>query len=380
MASAGIVNIRRDVDDKFYRYKMPVLLTKIEGKGNGIKTVIPNMTDVARALSRPPSYSTKYFGCELGAQTSMDEKNDRYIVNGAHDADRLRELLDGFIEKFVLCAQCKNPETDLFLTKDSDIMRDCKACGARSGVDMRHKLTTYILRNPPKKTRSKKKSADSETKENGEDGAHEGEDNGEGSDDEFTKELIGAAAELPTAEQQAAAGLSGLTIGDDEGSDEGGDSPLIQLSLWIEECKGEQKALTVEGILEKTAELGIEGKHKTVQTLAENLFTEKVLTELKTYMPVFQKSVSSEKHQKSLLGGLERFLGVHYPQLIPVTPKILMEFYQAEVLEEEVITQWGTHVSKKYVPKDVSKKVRKSAEPMLKWFEEADEDDSGEED
>ena len=34
---------------------MPVLLTKIEGKGNGIKTVIPNMSDVAKALSRPPS-------------------------------------------------------------------------------------------------------------------------------------------------------------------------------------------------------------------------------------------------------------------------------------------------------------------------------------
>ncbi|KAJ2993093.1 hypothetical protein NUW54_g7782 [Trametes sanguinea] len=63
--AAGVVNIRRDVDDKFYRYRMPLLMTKIEGKGNGIKTVIPNMSDVARALSRPPTYPTKFFGCEL---------------------------------------------------------------------------------------------------------------------------------------------------------------------------------------------------------------------------------------------------------------------------------------------------------------------------
>ncbi|KAJ3519815.1 hypothetical protein NM688_g9248 [Phlebia brevispora] len=97
--AAGVVNIRRDVDDKFYRYRMPLLVTKIEGKGNGIKTVIPNMADIARALSRPPTYPTKFFGCELGAQTSFDEKNDRYIVNGAHDAQKLRELLDGFIDK-----------------------------------------------------------------------------------------------------------------------------------------------------------------------------------------------------------------------------------------------------------------------------------------
>jgi len=50
-----IVNIRRDVDDKFYRYRMPLLETKIEGRGNGIKTVVPNMSDIARALSRPPT-------------------------------------------------------------------------------------------------------------------------------------------------------------------------------------------------------------------------------------------------------------------------------------------------------------------------------------
>jgi len=91
---------------------MPILLTKIEGKGNGIKTVIPNMSDVSRALSRPPAYPTKFFGCELGAQTSFDDRTDRYIVNGAHDATKLRELLDVFIEKFVLCKSCKNPETE----------------------------------------------------------------------------------------------------------------------------------------------------------------------------------------------------------------------------------------------------------------------------
>ena len=56
---------------------------------------------------------TKYFGCELGAQTQFDAKNDRYIVNGSHDAEKLQNLLDGFIKKFVLCDECSNPETNL---------------------------------------------------------------------------------------------------------------------------------------------------------------------------------------------------------------------------------------------------------------------------
>jgi translation initiation factor 5 len=76
--------------------------------------------------------------------------------------------------------------------------------------------------------------------------------------------------------------------------------------------------------------------------------------------------VTSEKHQKSLLGGIERLAGLEYPELITAVPKILMEFYQADILEEDVVTSWGTHVSKKYVDKETSKKVRKASEPFLK--------------
>ena len=76
--------------------------------------------------------------------------------------------------------------------------------------------------------------------------------------------------------------------------------------------------------------------------------------------------VTSEKHQKSMLGGIERLVGMTYPDLLSAVPKILMGLYQADVLEEEVIKQWGTHVSKKYVDKETSKMVRKASEPFLK--------------
>ena len=64
------------------------------------------------SLSPPPD-PTKFFGCELGAQTQFDAKNDRFIVNGSHEANKLQDMLDGFIRKFVLCPECDNPETDL---------------------------------------------------------------------------------------------------------------------------------------------------------------------------------------------------------------------------------------------------------------------------
>lgn len=45
----------KDVKDPFYRYKMESLQSKIEGKGNGIKTVVANLSSVAMSLERPPS-------------------------------------------------------------------------------------------------------------------------------------------------------------------------------------------------------------------------------------------------------------------------------------------------------------------------------------
>lgn len=394
---AGVVNIRRDVDDKFYRYRMPILLTKIEGKGNGIKTVIPNMADVARALSRPPTYPTKFFGCELGAQTTFDEKNDRYIVNGAHDATRLRELLDTFIDKFVLCGSCKNPETDLVLTRSEDIFRDCKACGARSNVDMRHKLTTFIVKNPPKVKKSKKNAANNGAKDKNGGGSEEG-DGDAGSDDELTKRIRAEAADLPTAEQAASAddwsldtspeavrarakGLAAqlqnnLALGDDD-EDDGDDanSPYGQLRIWVQENRDTASGVDV---YRKAQEFGIEGRHKAVLALGQALFTEDVLKQIPKFTPLLKKMVTSEKHQKSLLGGTERLVGIDYPSLIPSIPKILMAYYQADILEEEVVTQWGKHVSRKYVDRDTSKKVRKASAPFLEWLAEAEDDDEEE--
>lgn len=142
--------------DQFYRYKMPPIQSKIEGRGNGIKTNVVNMVDVAKALARPASYTTKYFGCELGAQTKFDEKQGLSIVNGAHDAAKLAAILEGFIKRFVQCFSCGNPETVVNISKKETIHLKCKACGAVSDVDMRHKLCTFIIKNPPEKSKKDK--------------------------------------------------------------------------------------------------------------------------------------------------------------------------------------------------------------------------------
>ena len=143
-------------DDAFYRYKMPKMITKIEGRGNGIKTNIVNMVDIAKALARPASYTTKYFGCELGAQSKFDEKTGTSHVNGAHDTAKLAGLLENFIKKYVQCYGCGNPETEILITKNQMIQLKCAACGFVSDVDMRDKLTTFIVKNPPEQKKGSK--------------------------------------------------------------------------------------------------------------------------------------------------------------------------------------------------------------------------------
>ncbi|KAL5079478.1 hypothetical protein RYX36_007899 [Vicia faba] len=107
-------------DDAFYRYKMPKMIMKIEGRGNGIKTNIVNMVDIAKALARPAAYTTKYFGCKLGAQSKFDEKIGTSHVNGAHDTPKLVGLLENFIKKYVQCYGYGNPETEILITRNQN--------------------------------------------------------------------------------------------------------------------------------------------------------------------------------------------------------------------------------------------------------------------
>lgn len=387
------LNIGGNERDRFYRYKMPKLISKIEGKGNGIKTVVPNMSDIARSLSRPPTYPTKFFGCELGAQVKTDEKTDRYIVNGAHDAPKLQELLDVFIKKFVLCGGCSNPETDLIITgknaNNQKIILDCKACGQRTEVDMRHKLVTYILKHPPTPIKGKGKK-EKKSKKNGDEEAESPTsptrgDSAEGSDDELTKRIVAEAAELPTADQDAdddnwavdtsaeavAERMKDLSIDIEDDLE-----PHESLDVWLKENSGAKN----NDIYKKIKELGISKETDLVlKYLVINLFPEdsqKIETiekQIHKRGKLFQKFISSADDQLALLKATEGLL-VQREELMEskILNVILMNYYQHDLLEEEVFKAW-------IVDKAINQEIRDKAKPFAKWLEEAEEDDDDEE-
>lgn len=84
---------------------------------------------------------------------------------------------------------------------------------------------------------------------------------------------------------------------------------------------------------------------------------------------------SNEKDQKALLGGFERFFASHPDLITPtVVGKVLLQLFEADIVAEDVLLHWSTHVSSKYAPKDVSKKVRKAADPFVEWLKTAESD------
>ncbi|XP_075049049.1 eukaryotic translation initiation factor 5 [Mixophyes fleayi] len=383
------VNVNRSVSDQFYRYKMPRLIAKVEGKGNGIKTVIVNMVDVAKALNRPPTYPTKFFGCELGAQTQFDVKNDRYIVNGSHEANKLQDMLDGFIKKFVLCPECDNPETDLHVNaKKQTIGNSCKACGYRGMLDTNHKLCTFILKNPPE-------NADGCT--------------GKKKEDKKNKRLKENGSS--NNESAVLTELNPPHVGDDDDEDWGEDTSEEAMKQRMEEISDHAKGLTLsedlerpveervnllfdfvkkkkeEGVIESSdKEILAEAERLDVKilgplVLTEVLFDDKIREQIKKYRRHFLRFCHNDKKaQRYLLHGFECVVDMHQSHLLSKIPHTLKEMYDADLLEEEVIFSWAEKPSKKYVSKELAKDIRAKAEPFIKWLKEAEEESSGDDD
>lgn len=138
------LNVNVKIKDIFYRYKMDKINTKIEGKGNGIKTIIVNIKTIGKSLNRSPIYCLKFFGIEMGTRIQVD-KDERYIIQGLHNSTDLQTLLNKFIAKFVLCRQCDNPET-VIKTFKKKIILNCLACGDISPIESNHKLVTFIIK------------------------------------------------------------------------------------------------------------------------------------------------------------------------------------------------------------------------------------------
>lgn len=150
--STQLLNIRRVTDDPHYRYKMPALLSKKMPKGRGGSTLLLNVREVADSLHRDVEELCRFFAYELGVahNTSAASNDQQTRIKGLHSAKTLQELVFAYVDKFVLCPNCHDPETVYQLNlKSAEVRHFCSACHADRArtalVDPRHKLVKFII-------------------------------------------------------------------------------------------------------------------------------------------------------------------------------------------------------------------------------------------
>lgn len=406
-------------DDQFNRYKMPSVMGKVEGRGNGIKTRIVNCYEVAKALHRPPGYVCKFFGCELGAQTKINDEDGVYIVNGSFNQAKLSEILQLFIKMFVLCGNCNLPETDLKLKKNGDIKQVCNACGAETMCDMTHKLCTFISNNPPdgKKKKASSKKSDRRAKKKNAAAAPaaastvavdpEPIDHAQmlpmGNDFDFTAEAD-AAAEAVRVANGASNGLAMMGESEHAGDgDEDGVTWSVDTSKEAQEARMRELGVNISvlerGALEEEEEIALKlrdyidagKKASKVIAKAEKLFGEErvvhgilaasVVGESKAEIPksIEERAVATlgqfgTPMEKDIQMEFLDFLDV-YGQDIKVhsvLPHILKTAFDGDILEEEVIFKW-------HRKSDGRKDVREAVQVIIDWLEMAEEESEDEE-
>jgi translation initiation factor 5 len=278
---------------------------------------------------------------------------------------------------------------------------DCKACGARNKADMRHKLSAFILKNPPatasKNVRRQRRAATAQANNIGEDGMPDAsmteEADGNGSDDDIISQRLQKQAaglnmesklaledwsedtsDAAVARRMKELSVKGVGAFDDD-DDEAGADKYESFGTWL----STEKELSDEVIIEKATELGVFGKHKACQVLVQCIFNETIITQIPKRAALLGKFITEEKHQKATLGGIERLVGTeHKDALLKKVPTILMKLYDLDIIEDEVFIKWGEKPSKRYVERDISKEIKKAAVPFLEWVQNAEEEDSDE--
>ena len=95
------------------RFEIP----KVKGHIQGSKTIISNFIAIADTLRREPGHLLKFLQRELATPALID--GPRLVLGRKLSASLINAKVQQYTETFVLCSECKKPDTQL--TKEDRI-------------------------------------------------------------------------------------------------------------------------------------------------------------------------------------------------------------------------------------------------------------------
>ena len=109
------------------RFQIPRPYVRQEGR----RTYIMNFREVADGLRREPEHLLKFLLSETATRGNYD--GNRVILQGRFKPDSIRNIVEIYTNKYVICPVCNRPDTHLIREKRLTFLQ-CDACGARSSI------------------------------------------------------------------------------------------------------------------------------------------------------------------------------------------------------------------------------------------------------
>ncbi len=116
-----------DVLKEHSRFEKPAVDSIIQGK----TTVVKNLGELAKAVGRDTDLLSKYLIKEMGTAGTHDAQF--LTLKGVFRESQIQERFDAFLEEFVLCSECKRPDTKIMREERINFLV-CEACGARRSI------------------------------------------------------------------------------------------------------------------------------------------------------------------------------------------------------------------------------------------------------
>ena len=109
------------------RFEIPKPVVTTSGK----QTTVKNFGEITNYIRRDPKHLAKFLFKELALPGSI--RNNELIFQGKTTSFVIEQRTDAYVKQFVLCSECKKPDTSLQKEGDVFILK-CEACGARRTI------------------------------------------------------------------------------------------------------------------------------------------------------------------------------------------------------------------------------------------------------
>ena len=93
-----------------------------------------NFSQIVNAIRRKSEHFQKFLLKELAASGQIE--GDRLILNIKVPRTKLDQKIEQYVKEFVLCKECRKPDTKLSKETNVYIMK-CLVCGAKHSIYMK---------------------------------------------------------------------------------------------------------------------------------------------------------------------------------------------------------------------------------------------------